>query len=193
MSVPVLVLVAASSCATQPEGTYVWVNDYKAPVVTPSNAIATGDVLDVRVLGQDQLSAKVRVGRDGRITLPFLSNMAAAGRTSDDVTTEIQNGLRQYVNSPIVTVAVEKAPPDPVLIMGEVARPGQHPCEPGTRLLDGLAKAGGLTEFARKDRVFVLRGAPTRTRIRFDFREMIRGEGPGLGFELLPGDIVVVE
>jgi polysaccharide export outer membrane protein len=192
-SLPILIIVAASSCATQPEGTYVWVNDYTAPVTTPSTAIAPGDLLDVRVLGQEQLSAKVRVGRDGRITLPFLSNMAAAGRTADDLGEEIRNGLKQFVNSPIVTVGVEKAPPDPVLIMGEVARPGQQQCEPGTRLLDGLAMAGGLTEYAHKDRVFVLRGSPTRTRIRFDFREMIRGEGPGVAFELLPGDIVVVE
>lgn len=183
----------AAACAGNPAGSYVWVHDYKAPAVETSNAVAPGDVLDVRVLGQDQLSAKVKVGRDGRITLPFLPNMEAAGRTADDLSATIKDGLRQYVNSPVVTVAVEKAAPEPILIMGEVARPGQHPCEPGTRLLDALAAAGGLTEYAHKDRVFVLRGSPTRTRVRFDVGEMLRGEGAGLSFEMRPGDVVVVE
>ena len=95
-------------------------------------------------------------------------------------------------NNEMPRVADKKPmPPDPILIMGEVAKPGKHPLEPGAGMLDALAMAGGLTEYAHKDRVFVLRGSPRLTRIRFDFREMLRGEGPGLAFKLQPGDIIL--
>jgi len=90
-------------------------------------------------------------------------------------------------------VAVEKAPPEPILILGEVARPGKYPYEQGMGMLQALALAGGLTEYAHKDRLYVLRGSPKPTRIRFDFRWLVLGEGRAPSFTLQPGDAIVAE
>jgi polysaccharide export outer membrane protein len=182
-----------ASCASYPEGRFVWVDHYEPPASVPSDAIGPGDVLDVRVLGQEQLSAKVRVRDDGNITLPFLNDLHAAGRTAADVRGLVESGLKEYVNTPVVTVAIDKAQPEPVLILGEVARPGKYPFEPGMGMLQALALAGGLTEYAHKDRLYVLRGSPQPTRIRFDLRWLMLGEGRGPSFTLQPGDAIVAE
>jgi polysaccharide export outer membrane protein len=192
-AVLVAAALAAASCASYPEGRFVWVDRYEPPASVASEVIVRGDVLDVRVLGQEQLSAKVRVREDGNITLPFINDVHAAGRTAADVRALVESGLKEYVNTPVVTVAVEKAAPEPILILGEVARPGKYPFEPGMGMLQALALAGGLTEFAHKDRLFVLRGSPQPTRIRFDFRWLVLGEGRAPSFTLEPGDAIVAE
>jgi polysaccharide export outer membrane protein len=149
--------------------------------------------VDVRVLGQEQLSARVRVRSDGQVTLPFLNDIQADGQTPDALRTLVEQKLKAYVNMPVVTVGVDKATPAPISILGEVARTGKHPYEADMGLLEAVALAGGLSEYAHKDRLFVLRGQPTPTRIRFDFRQLLRGEGSGPAFVLQPGDIIVAE
>jgi len=186
--------VTAWSCATAPVGGFVWVDQYQPAAVDPrGGVIRPGDLVDIRVLGQEQLSARARVRADGRVALPFLSEIQAAGQTPDALRALVEDRLKEYVNSPVVTVAVEEAPPAPISILGEVARPGKYAYEPSMGLVHALALAGGLTEYAHKDRVLVLRGQPTPIRIRFDFRRLLRGEGRGLAFALEPGDIVVAE
>lgn len=185
--------VAWGGCARYPEGEYVWVDRYEPPPAAASDAIAPGDLLDVRVLGQEQLSAKVKVTADGNITLPFLNAVHAAGRTADQVREAVEAGLKEYVNTPVVTVAVERATPDPILIIGEVAKPGKYPFEPRMGMLQALALAGGLTEYAHKDRLYVMRGGPKPIRIRFDFRWLVLGEGRAPSFVLQPGDAIVAE
>ncbi len=190
-----LALAANFACASVPDGGYVWVDEYRPRKVATATAglIQPGDLLDVRVLGQDQLSAKVRVRPDGQVTLPFLNDLQAAGQTPKALGEIIEKRLKEYVNTPVVTVGVESAAPTPVSVLGEVAKPGKFPFEPGLTVLDALALAGGLTEYGHKDRVYVLRGQPEPTRVRFDVRRLMRGEGRGLAFTLEPGDVVVVE
>jgi polysaccharide export outer membrane protein len=192
----VLALAAATAaCASSDPGRFVWVEDYKAPSRAPGDgdAIHAGDLVDVRVLGQEQLSARVHVRPDGQITLPFLNDITAAGLTPTALRAVVEQKLKEYVNAPVVTVGVEKAPGPPLSILGEVARPGKYPFEAGIGVLDAVALAGGLSEYAHKDRLYVLRGAPKPVRIRFDFRALLRGEGHGSSFLLEPGDILVAE
>ena len=190
----VAVAALAASCASAPAGRFVWIEEF-TPVASASgsDAIQSGDLLDVRVLGQDQLSARVHVRADGQITLPFLNDVAAGGQTPAELTVIVEQKLKEYDNQPVVTIGVEKAAPAPLSILGEVARPGKYPYEPAMGLLGALAMAGGLTDYAHKDRVFVLRGQPVPARIRFDFRRLLRGEGRGPSFQLEPGDVVVAE
>ncbi len=191
----VLALAANLACASVPDGGYVWVDEYRPRKAAAPNAgiIQAGDLLDIRVLGQEQLSAKVRVRPDGQVTLPFLNDLQAAGQTPKALSEVIEKRLKEYVNTPVVTVGVEQAPPAPVSVLGEVTKPGKFPFEPSLTVLDALALAGGMTEYAHKDRVYVLRGQPEPTRVRFDTRRLMRGEGRGLAFTLEPGDVVVVE
>ena len=78
-------------------------------------------------------------------------------------------------------------------VLGEVNRPGNYDWAPGMGVLDLLAVVGGLTEYAHKDQLYVLRGRPNTVRIRFDMREVMRGEGRGFAFTLEPGDVIVAE
>lgn len=191
----ILALAVGSACASVPDGGFVWVDEYRPrKTAAPSTGIIQpGDLVDVRVLGQEQLSAKVRVRHDGQVTLPFLNDLPAAGQTPAALGATIEKRLKEYVNSPVVTVGVEQAAPAPVSVLGEVSKPGKFPFEGALTVLDAIALAGGLTEYAHKDRVFVLRGQPEPTRIRFDTKRLMRGEGRGLAFLLEPGDVVVVE
>jgi polysaccharide export outer membrane protein len=186
--------LASTSCASASRPAYVWVDEYTpAPNTVQAEVIRPGDLVDVRVLGQDQLSAKTRVRSDGQVSLPFLGDLAAGGLAPGKLSAVLEQRLKTYVNSPVVAVSVEQAAAPPVSILGEVARSGKYPYEPGMRLLDVLALAGGLTEYAHKDRIFVMRGRPTPTRIRFDSRRLLGAEGRAASFVLEPGDVVVVE
>lgn len=191
----VFALAVGCACASVPDGGFVWVEEYRPrrAAAPTTGLIQPGDTIDVRVLGQEQMSAKVKVRADGQVSLPFLNDLQAAGQTPEALREVIANRLKEYVNAPVVTVGVEQAPPVPVSVLGEVTKPGKFPFEPSLTILDAIALAGGMTEYAHKDRVYVLRGQPEPTRIRFDTRRLMRGEGRGLAFILEPGDVVVVE
>lgn len=185
-------LVAFVACASS--GSYVWVDRYTpAPPVDEAGIIGPGDSLDVRVLGQEQLSTRTQVRSDGFISMPFLNDIKAAGLTASSLSDQIEERLKDYVKSPLVTVGVEKASPPQISVLGEVGRPGSYDWTPNTGILEMLAQVGGLTEFAHKDRLYVLRGRPQPVRIRFDVRDLLQGEGRGVAFTLRPGDVIVAE
>jgi polysaccharide export outer membrane protein len=88
---------------------------------------------------------------------------------------------------------VEETRPLTVPVLGEVAHPGQYALERGAGVLEALAAGGGLTEFAHRDRIFVLRRHPVQVRIRSTFEALSRGQGRAAAFRLESGDVVVVE
>jgi polysaccharide export outer membrane protein len=117
----------------------------------------------------------------------------AAGLTPGILAEQIQTRLRQYINVPRVTVVVEETRPLTVPVLGEVTHAGQYNLEKGAGVLEALAAGGGLTEFAHRDRIFVLRRHPTPVRIRSTFEALSRGQGQAAAFRLQAGDVVVVE
>jgi polysaccharide export outer membrane protein len=187
-------LAALVSCAGV--GPYVWVDDYSAPATAEAGhdyQIAPGDMLSVIVYRQEGMSARERVRQDGKISLPLLHDVQAAGRSPSALAEEIQNRLKDYINVPIVTVAVEESRPLTVTVLGEVIHPGQYNLDRDAGVLDALAAAGGFTEFAHRDRIFVLRRQPRLVRIRSTFEALSRGQWRAITFRLQPGDAVVVE
>ena len=183
----------ALACASP--GRFIWVTEYKQPAARSAEeyVIKPGDLVDVRVFEQDRMSGRSRVRSDGRVTLPFLNDVAAAGFTPSALSQQLQTRLKQFINSPVVTVSVEEARPAPISVMGKVGRPGQYPYEPKAGVLQALALAGGPNDFAHRDRIFVLRKTPEPVRIRFTYDSLLRGEGPATAFVLQEGDVVVVE
>jgi polysaccharide export outer membrane protein len=161
--------------------------------------IGPGDVLGVRVWNQPTMSLeKTRVRDDGKIAVPFLQDVEAAGKTPAELAERLQAHLKTYVVSPMVTVTVEELRPLKVSVTGEVVKPGVYEVDRGAGVLSALAAAGSFTEFAHRDRIFVLRRNPTTTdpaptRIRFRYQALISGERPAASFLLMPGDVVVVE
>ncbi len=188
-----LAVFCAMSCANL--GKFVWVDEYTEPPAPAEKpyVIAVGDVIQVRVFNQDQLSARVRVRSDGKVSLPLLSDVDAAGYTPVALSQRLEIQLRELVKTPAVTVSLEETKPQTVMVIGEVVRPNAYPLEAGSGVLQGLANAGGLTPDASTDRIFVLRQIPTPARIRFSYEKLRHQEGRAATFRLRAGDVVVVE
>lgn len=186
--------LAASGCASV-SGNFVWVDAYSTRPEAAKEAlvIKPGDVIDVRVLNQDQVSGKARVRSDGKVALPFLNEVQAAGLAPGALAQDLQTRFKSFFTTPVVTVAVEEAKAQPISVMGQVERPGQYALDNASSVLQALALAGGLTEFAKKDRIFVLRAGPPQERIRFRYEALVQPRGPAASFRLQGGDVVVVD
>jgi polysaccharide export outer membrane protein len=155
--------------------------------------INVGDTLTVRVFEQEAMSSKVKVRADGRVALPIIGEFEVRGKRPWDVARELEVKLKEFVVSPKVTVNVDEFAPLHVAVLGEVTHPGTYPLEPAAGVLQALASAGGLTEYASKDRIFVLRKTPALRRVRFTFDALSRNEPRAAMFALQTGDVVVVE
>ncbi len=155
--------------------------------------LGVGDMVSVRVFNQESLTTRERVRPDGMISMQFLHDVLALGLTPAALAAQIQTKLKEYINAPVVTVSLEEKPPLIVPVVGEVSKQGQYSLERGAGVLEALAAAGGLTEFAHRDRIFVLRRRPAAVRIRATFEALSRGDQHALAFQLQPGDSVVVE
>lgn len=158
--------------------------------------IAVGDVLQVRVFQQDAMSARVKVRADGKVSLPLVNDVVAAGKSPAVLAGELQVKLKDFINTPAVTVSLEETRPLIVSVLGEVPRAGTVTIETGSGVLQALAAAGGLTDFGHRDGIFVLRkiaGATAPKRIRFKWDALTQGDGPAARFLLQPGDVIVVE
>lgn len=172
---------------------YVWARQLPEPVREPGSVIGVGDLLSVHVWEQEKISGRMRVRQDGQISMQFLNDVTAAGKTPMGLAKELAKGLVPFVMNPRVTVSVEEAQPLTVSVLGEVARPGIYKLDPGSGMAHALAAAGGLGAFAHRDRIYVVRRQPEPLRVRFTYKDVTGGASAGTGFSLMPGDVVVVE
>ncbi len=191
----VVALAVLGACATSGGGSSIPVNEYQEPPATPQSGyvIQSGDVLQVRVFNQPDMSARVRVRDDGKVSIPFLNDVTAVGLTPNALAQQIQTRLKEFINAPVVTISLEEARPFSVSVIGEVNKAGVYALPPGAGVLQALAAAGGLNQYASKDKIFVVRETPTPARIRFEFEQLTQAVGKAATFRLRLGDIVVVE
>jgi polysaccharide biosynthesis/export protein len=187
-------LILAAACA--PQGRYVWVDNYTPSRGTPEGYVASiGDLLNVQVFDNDKLSSRARVRTDGSISLPLLSDVPVLGKTPARIAREVEILLKEQnlILNPHVNVVVDEVKPVNVSVLGAVGHAGRFSLEPGAGLAEALASAGGLNDFAHKDRIFVLRNAPERVRIRFTFDALTSQVGRAPLFRLQDGDVIVVD
>ncbi len=190
-----LTLLSISACRHDP-GSFVWVDDFRdvAPV-EGDYVMHPGDLVSVRVFGQEAMSTHSRVRADGKISMPFLNDVTAAGFTPVVLSAQLQTRLKDFINNPVVTISLEEGRQVSVSVLGEVLRPGNVTLDPSAGVLQLIAAAGGFTNFASRD-LFVLRtlpGADKATRIRFDYDVVTRAQGKGAAFRLKAGDVLIVE
>jgi polysaccharide export outer membrane protein len=190
-------VVAALLPACSGSGTYVWVHDlppeYTTRPATPEYVIHDGDTVSIRVFNQESLSTRAKVRRDGRIAMPVLGDVAMDGKQPSAIKAELEARLKDYVNVPSVTVTVEEVQPIVVSVLGEVSRAGSYPLDPRSSVAQALASAGGLSQFASRDAIYVVRREPRAIRVRFTYRDICRGTPSTLGFVLHDGDLIVAE
>lgn len=187
---------AAVACRTV-GGASVPVEQFPAPSPDSEYRVAAGDVLAIRVWNQESMSnPRARVRDDGKISVPFLQDVEVVGTTPTELSQRLQTKLKTYVVNPVVTVTVEEMRPLRVSVLGEVTHPGQYELEHGAGVLAALAAGGGLTDYAHRDSIFVIRSAPDAkapVRIRFRWAALAGAESRAAAFRLRAGDVVVVE
>jgi polysaccharide export outer membrane protein len=187
-----LLTVAVAACG---HGQFVWFEELPATAALANGEyiIGIGDVVSIRVLGHEEMSLKQRVRSDGRIALLLIGDVEARGKRPSALKAELEGRLKDYIVSPSVSVNIDETLPSTVLVLGEVAKAGAVPLEPDPRLAHALAASGGLTDFASRNAIFVVRAEPRPMRIRFRYEDITRNMGGAADFELHRGDIVEVE
>lgn len=153
--------------------------------------LVSGDKLRIEVYKDAQLSQSLQVRPDGKITMPLIGDLEAAGRTSMELRDRITTSLKEYMTNPVVTVIVVEAQAPIAYVMGEVNHPGAIPIQGRITVLQALALAGGLRDFANTKNIRVLRdGIAGVQTIAFNYKDALRGVGQPV--VLRPGDTVVV-
>jgi polysaccharide export outer membrane protein len=184
---------SASSCG--PPNTYVWVQDLpEQSRAAPEDLyrVDAGDLLDIKVYNEERFSTKTRVRADGRITFSMIGDVEVRGRTPAEVAKLLAQGLQRFLNAAIITVAVEEARPISISVVGEAASPGVYNIQARSGVLQAIAQAGGLTEFADYDQIYVVRQSPPQ-RIRFSYYGLTNNDTAAASFVLRNGDVISVE
>jgi len=166
----------------------------KAPATIEGNyVIGAQDVLDVSVWKEPEVSRVVPVRPDGKISLPLLNDVQAAGLTPAALAAQITESLKKFVTSPQVTVIVTTINSQRVYISGEVVRPGAFPMLPGMTVMQALTSAGGFTPFAKMKSIYVLREeGGKRTKYPFNYKQVVNGKNTDQDIQLKAGDTIVV-
>ena len=165
----------------------------KAANEDPNYIIGAEDVLNINVWKETEVSRTVPVRPDGRISLPLLNDVQAAGLTPQQLAAAIKDGLKKFMSDPEVTVIVTAVNSRKVYIIGEVSRAGVIPLLSGMTVLQALASAGTFTQFANLKGIYVLRTENGKqVKHPFNYKAVIKGQNPEQNLELKPGDTIVV-
>jgi polysaccharide export outer membrane protein len=168
-----------------------------APATTTATAAANdyrlvnGDKLRVEVYKDPQLSQSLQIRPDGKITLPLVGDVPAAGRTSSELRDSIAASLKEYMGNPVVTVIVVETMPQTIYVMGEVQSPGPQSVRGEISILQAIATAGGFKDFAKKKSIKILRPGPKgTTTLSFNYNDAVKGDAKVINLQ--PGDTVIV-
>jgi len=166
-----------------------------AAATTPDYRLVSGDKLRIEVYKDAQLSQSLQIRPDGKITLPLVGDVPAAGRTSVELRDAIAKSLQEYMTDPTVTVIVTETTPQIIYVTGEVNKPGAYSLVNGQMsIIQAIALAGGLTEFANKKDIQVLRKTATgMEKLRFNYKEVLNDETQREPLQLRPGDTILVK
>jgi polysaccharide biosynthesis/export protein len=158
-----------------------------------SFVIGNDDVLAINVWKEPDISRSIPVRSDGKISLPLVGEVQAAGLTPLKLEKDIASKLKNYISEPEVTVMVQQVNSQKFNILGQVARPGSYGIANSTTVLDAIALAGGFRDFAKKKNIYVLRhSASGDSRIPFNYKEVSQGKNMAQNIKLQPGDTIIV-
>ncbi len=176
-------------------GPYVWVDSLPASSgggTSGDVVIQDGDTVNVKVFNQEPLSSQQRVRSDGKIALPVIGEVVARGKRPAALANEIQDRLKAVVVAPSVSVTLDAGAELKVSVIGEVRNAGIFQLEHGANVLHAIAAAGGLSEYADGDKIFVVRKSLPQ-RVRFRYSDLRSADQRSIAFLLQAGDVVVVE
>jgi polysaccharide export outer membrane protein len=173
------VAAAAKTPAAPPPGDYV---------------IGPDDVLSIVFWRENDLSADVVVRPDGRISLPVLNDVVALGLTPEQLRQRLTEAANRFVEDPNVSVVVKEIKSRRVFIMGQIAKAGPYSLMAPMTVIQLIALAGGLSEFAKQDEIVILRqdASGDQSTLRFNYRDVMKRKNLRQNIQLQPGDTVIV-
>ena len=161
-------------------------------VAAPLSDLGPGDVFEVRVYGEEDLSGEYRVSSDGAINFPLVGTIEVDGKTATQISDEITSRLTQFIKNPSVSVFVKEYQSKKVYVYGKVQKAGTFPYEDGMNIIQAITLAGGFSDMANQDKAFVTRIVDGQEqRIEVSVEDI--GKGKVSNFQLEPGDIVYIE
>jgi polysaccharide biosynthesis/export protein len=159
----------------------------------PNYVIGGQDVLDISVWKEAELTRVVPVRPDGKISLPLLNDVQAAGLTPTQLAAQITDSLKKFVTNPQVTVIVTQINSQRIYILGEVNRAGAYPLLPNMTVLQGLSSAGGFTQFANLKKIYMFRMENGKqVKYPFNYKDVISWKQPDENVVMKAGDTIVV-
>jgi len=178
---------SAKPAANRPEGV-------NPPVkVGKDYVIGADDVLDVSVWKEQDLTRTLQVRPDGKISMPLLGDVEAAGLTPSQLAQTVSDKLKRYLTAPQVTIILTQINSQRVYVTGEVTRPGAYPVLPGMTILQAITSAGGLTQFANAKKIFLMRDENhIQTKYPFSYKEVLDGRKAEENLPVRAGDTIVV-
>ncbi len=155
--------------------------------------IGGGDVLQIMTWKEADFTGTFRVRYDGKITLPLVGDVLAAGRTPEQLSAHLEEQIGRFVELAQVTVAIAEPNSAQFFVIGKVAKQGAFPYNGAIRVVQALALAGGFQEFAKLDQIFVIREMAGHLRyFPFNYDDLVGKRKLGGNMTLLPGDTIVV-
>jgi polysaccharide biosynthesis/export protein len=163
-------------------------------VVPPRFVIGVGDVLTITFWRDEKLSGDVVVRPDGMVSLPLLNDVPVAGKTPEQFAGTLVEAAKKFMKEdPEVTVIVKEIHSRRVFVLGKVATPGKYDLVGDTNVLQILAMAGGLLEYADSDNIVIIRPANGQEqRLRFNYNDALKGKNVKQNVVLQPGDTIVI-
>ena len=162
--------------------------------IPPGFLIGPDDILTVVYWRDKEMTTDVVVRPDGKISLPLLNEIQAAGLTPSELRERLTDESKRYIEDPNVTVVVKQINSRKVFITGEVAKPGPYPLTAPTTVLQLIAMVGGLKEYADSKKIAVVRTDKNgrQTMFRFNLKDVMAGKNLRQNIELMPGDTIIV-
>jgi polysaccharide export outer membrane protein len=209
ISVPVFLAMGLTLAGLQVQGTQqqkpedspAKKNDTKGGTTSPSQIpqndaeykIGPQDILRIDVWKEPEISRTAPVRPDGRVSLPLLNDVQAAGLTPMQLSEVISEGLKKFITNPQVTVGVAEINSRRVYVTGEVNKAGAFSLLPNMTVLQALSNSGGFTQFAKLKGIYVLRVEEGKqVKHPFNYKDVVSGKTPEQNMLLQPGDVIVV-
>ena len=155
--------------------------------------LGCGDTLKVTVWRHEETDADAVIMPDGKISLPLVGEVAAAGLTVDELKDELNRKYNEYITEPHITITVKETNSLKIYVLGEVTRPGELKLNSYTDVLQAISMAGGFTIYANRSTIDIIRKEGDKNiKINFNYNEVVKGKNLAQNIPLKAGDVIVV-
>ena len=155
--------------------------------------IGIGDIVEIQVWHEPDLSRTLTVRLDGRISLPLVGDIDTAGKTTSELDAYLERKFAEVVTEPAVSVILMESRSRRYYVVGQVLRPGEFPIESPITILQAIARSGGFQEWAKRDRIKVVRRDGGKERLlEFDYDAFVNGKSLEQNLVIILGDTIIV-